>query len=362
MTETIPWWEPKLGDRERQAMLAVYDQGFINDGPATRALEARVASITGTRFASAMSNCTSALAVSLMAAGVGPGDEVIVPDVTFIASANAVRLAGAEVRLVDVEPERLTLDVELTRQAITKRTKAVMPVDFNGRSADYQALESLCRDHGLALISDSAEALGSVSEGRALGSYGLAGCYSFSGNKMFFSGQGGMIVGNDEGFFQRVRDLRDHAKRDGGPFGDMAHPHVGFNFKFPSLLAALLLSQLDEIDARLAHARQRDRWFQDMLGNLPGVSFLPGREGEVCLWADAFFDNQERVVAALHKAGVGYRKFWRPLHQQPPYQQPDDAFPNAISSWKKGVWLPSALSLTEEQAAFAAKVIREALT
>src|SRR3989338_8454935 len=139
--ERIPWWEPALGKDVRSALLDTFDSGFINEGKVSRALGERLAGIVGVRYGVATTSCTSALAISLMAAGVGPGDEVIVPDLTFIATANAVKLAGADVRLVDVEPGRFTLDADRARAAIGPRTRAIVTVDVNGRAPAYEAIE-----------------------------------------------------------------------------------------------------------------------------------------------------------------------------------------------------------------------------
>lgn len=350
MAGPIPWWEPKLGDNERRALLDVFDSGFINDGPNARKLEQRVAGIAGTAHGIATPNCTSALALSVMAAGIGHGDRVIVPDVTFIATANAVRLAGAEVDLVDVDADTYTIDPQRAADAVGPNTKAIIAVEFNGRAPDYAALNDICERNGLVLITDSAQALGSRFQGQGMGSFGKAGCFSFSGHKMFFGGQGGVAVTNDDDMAARLRDLRDHAKRDGGKFGDMTHPHLGFNFKLPDLLAAVVMPQLDELDQRMDHARQRDGWYRDRLGNHPDITFPTTGPDEVCLWSDIRSPHRDAITHALDDQKIGFRRFWLPLHRQAPYTAPDGAFPNALASWQEGVWLPSALSLTEDQA------------
>lgn len=358
MAITIPWWEPKLGQPVRDSVLEVLDSTFINDGPMTRKLEARMAEIAGLRHGIATPNCTSSLALVLMALGIGPGDEVIVPDMTFIATANAVRLVGADVRLVDITPDRLTIDPDGVAAALSARTKAVIAVDFNGRAADYDRLAPLCKTAGVALFSDAAQALGSISGGRVCGSHALAGCFSFSGHKMFFSGQGGAIVTDDDGLAARLRDLRDHAKRDEGQMGDMRHPLVGFNFKLTSLQAAIALAQLAEKDERLGHARRRDHWYREMLAGIDGIDFIKAQPGEAILWADLFSDRRDDINAALYQAGIGARPFYLPLHRQPPYAGADEHFPHATRVARRGLWLPSALSLTEEQVATVARVVR----
>lgn len=360
----IPWWEPKLGPTVENAVLDVLKQGYINDGPTTRNLEKRLAEIAGVEFACATPSCTSALAISLMAAGIGPGDEVLVPNLTFIASANAVKLAGGTVKLIDVEPKNLTICPEKALQGIGPATKAIIAVDFNGRAANYQALEEICQINDLALICDSAEALGSKFNGRALGSYGIAGCYSFSGHKMFFGGQGGAVVTNDQALYERLQDLRNHARRDGEQFEDTLHIDIGFNFKYPSLTAAVVLAQLAELDDRMAHIQERDTWYREYLQDIPGITFLgSNRETqEAVLWADARVKKKELLMKALKQENIGFRPFFLPLHRQAPYKNDDEeCFPNSIRAWKEGLWLPSAATLQKGQAQKVGQVCRQLL-
>lgn len=361
-TEPIPWWEPRLGSPVQKAVLGVLDEEYINDGPVTRALEQRLAEIAGVQYAVATPSCTVAIAISLMAAGIGHGDEVIVPDFTFIATANAARLAGADVKLVDIEPERFTIEPDRVAEAISPRTKAVIAVDLNGRAARYPELTAICQENGLTLICDSAQALGFRSNGKGLGSFGATGCFSFSAHKMFFGGQGGGAVTDDEALYLRLRDLRDHGRRERGPRFNVGHEGLGFNFKYPSLLAAVVLAQLEELDARMAHVNQRDRWYRELLDGCNGLSFPgdPTDPDEACLWADVMVEDQGALIDRFEAAGIGYRRFWLPLHMHKHYKQLDVAFPNAIDAWEKGLWLPSGISLTREQAERVALICRDA--
>ena len=287
-----------------------------------------------------------------MGLGVGYGDEVIVPDLTFIATANAVRLAGASVKLVDVEPLRFTIDVEKLEGAIGPRTKAIVPVDVNGRGADYAALESICRKHGLFLICDAAEALGSCYRGQPLGSFGDASCFSFSANKTVTSGQGGVVATNSESLYHRLRELKDQGRRFGGSGGDDLHPTLGFNFKYTNVQAAIALAQLDRLDERLAHFRRRDQWYRELLANCPTIAFppQPNWDGEVLQWTDILCEDRPAVEQALKAERIDCRAFWFPLHRQEPYRSSDRDFMNAITISARGLWLPSSFDLTEAQA------------
>ncbi len=361
--ERIPWWAPKLGAPVRDAVLQVLDSEYINDGRVTRELEALLAETAGVDHGIATPNCTVALALVMMALEIGHGDEVIVPDLTFVATANAVRLAGAIPVIVDIDPQELNMSADAAAAAIGPRTRAIIPVDLNGRAADYGAISALCEQHSLHLICDAAQGLGSRRDGKGLGSFGIAGCFSFSGNKIVFGGQGGAIVTDDDKLRARLRELCNHGRRGAGTGGDDLHPVVGYNFRYPNLQAAVVLAQLRELGDRLEHAAMRDAWYRELLDGCPGVSFpgAPGRDGEVCLWADVLVDDRDAATAALTDAGIGFRRFYLPIHRQEAYSDSDNAFPNATAVCEKGLWLPSALLLTRAQAERTAAVIRAAL-
>jgi perosamine synthetase len=346
----IAWFGPHLTNRELDRLRDVLDRQYINDGPLAREFERRIATLVGTRHAVAVTSGTAAIALALMAAGIGPGDEVIVPDLTFAATANAVRLAGADVKLVDIEPFRFGIDPDGVEAAIGPRTRALVTVDVNGRGADYGRLEPLCRRKGLVLICDAAEGLGSRHAGRMLGSFGHAGCFSFSANKTITAGQGGIVATDDDRLHDRLRELKDQGRRHGGTGGDDLHPVIGFNFKFTDLQAAVALPQLDEIEQRLAAAQRRDRYYGDRLANQPGLKLPPYDEaGEVRQWTDVLLDNRSMVIAALDAAKIGNRAFWFPLHRQEPYAADARLFPNSTDISRRGLWLASRLDITEPE-------------
>jgi perosamine synthetase len=351
----IAWFGPQLTGRELDWLRDALERQYINDGPLAREFERRIAAFVSTRYAVAVTSGTAAIALSLMAAGVGPGDEVLVPDLTFIATANAVRLAGADVKLVEVEPVRFGVDPDAVAAAIGPRTRALITVDVNGRGADYTRLEPLCSKAGIVLICDAAEALGSHFAGRMLGSFGLAGCFSFSANKTITAGQGGMIVTDSDALHDRLRELKDQGRRQGGTGGDDEHPVLGFNFKFTDLQAAVALSQFDEIEERLAAAQRRDAAYVERFANQPGLSLPPFSEpGEVRQWTDVLLDDRAGVSAALTVARVGTRNFWHPLHTQPPYAAAPDSFAHSNNISRRGLWLASRLDLSESDIDYAA--------
>jgi perosamine synthetase len=347
----IEWFGPHFTNNELDRLRGCLSSAYINDGPLARELERRVAGLIGTQYAVAVTSGTAAITLALMAAGIGPGMEVLVPDLTFIATANAARFAGADVKLVDVEPVRFGVDPDLILKAIGPRTRAIVSVDVNGRGSDYRRLEPICRERNLVLICDSAEGFGSLYGGRRLGSFGVAGCFSFSANKTVTAGQGGMIVTNDRDLHDRARELKDQGRRHGGSGGDDIHPVMGFNFKFTDLQAAVALAQLDEIETRMKAAGHRDEIYAGRLANQPGLTLPPFDEpGEVRQWTDILVQDRAKVVGALEADEIGCRSFWYPLHQQTPYRIADDAqFSNTIDISRRGIWLPSRYDMSDAE-------------
>ena len=336
--ERIPWFEPEFGEGERESVLAVLDSNFVNDGEVTQAFESRVASFVGAKHGLAVSNGTSAIALALMGLGVGPGDEVIVPDFTFIATANAVRLAGADVTLVDIEPHRFTIDMERLDDAVGTKTRAVVAVDINGRSANYEELVPFCHEKGLALVCDAAGSLGSKHGGQYLGTFGDAGCYSFSSPKAISSGQGGMIVTGDTNLFLRLRQLKDQGRQERGSGGDDEHPAIGFNFKYTNLQAAIAMAQMDRLEARLAHFNERNLWYHKFFDGCEGLIFpgLPSRNGEVLLWRDALIEDREKVERYSRLRELASEISGAPSTSKHPTERKTPIFPMPLRSPGKG--------------------------
>ena len=347
----IPWFGPIVGEEEKAALADVIDSGYINDGNVSREFERRVAEQVGVKHGVAVTSGTTAITLALMGMGIGPGDEVLVPDLTFVATANAVRLSGATVKLVDIEPERFTIDPACVLKAIGPNTRAIVPVDVNGRGADYESLVDICRDHGLVIVCDSAEALGSIYKGKALGSFGDAGCFSFSANKTVTCGQGGMVVTDNTNLFERLLELKDQGRRVQGSGGDDLHPVMGYNFKLTNLQAAVGMVQLDRLADRLIQASERDAKFCNLLKSRNGidVSRLGVNSKCVLQWSDALFDDCGIISNALNAANIGCRPFWYPLHSQVPYQAPVELFPVASEISSKGLWLPSYFEITANE-------------
>jgi perosamine synthetase len=216
----------------------VLDSNYLNEGEVTARFEKTLAELIGCKHVVAVTSGTSAIFLALAALGIGKGDEVIVPDVTFIATANAVTMTGARPILVDVDPLTLTMDPQALLRSITPRTKAVVPVHVSGRAADLNSIGQIARQHGFHVIEDAAEAFMSKFDGRCLGTFGIAGCLSFSPNKTITTGQGGAVLTDDGELNRRLRELKDQGRAVRGTGGDDVHATVGYNFKFTNVQAA----------------------------------------------------------------------------------------------------------------------------
>ena len=361
--ERYPWWVPQLGRQEHLLVREVLDNGFLNDGDVTTRFERALADVTGAKHVVAVTSGTAALFLALRSLGIGPGDEVIVPDMTFIATANAVSLAGATPVFADVDPGTLTLDPRTLAQAITPRTKAFIPVHVSGRVAEMPAILEIAQARGLPVVEDAAQALVSSLDGRRCGTFGALGCLSFSPQKMITTGQGGAVLTNDDALHTRLRELKDQGRPMRGTGGDDTHHSIGFNFKFTNLQAAVGLGQLASLSERVARLRRTYDAYAAGLRGVDGIRLFPFRlqRGETPQWVDAWSDTRDELVANLERRGASCRRFWFPLHSQQPYRQPDDRFPVSSMMARKAFWLPSALTMSDEDVATVCGWIRDSV-
>lgn len=358
----LPWWEPVLGDEEIAAVVEVIRSGYPNDGHVTDAFGARIAAICGVDHGVAVSSGTAAIACALAACGVGHGDEVIVPDLTFVATANAVRSTGATPVLVDVSLEHFGMDAGAVRKAIGPRTKAIVPVHVNGRGGEIHELVALAREHGVAVIEDAAEALGSKHDGHPLGSFGDAACFSFAASKIVTSGQGGAVVTNDARIARRVRELKDQGRAERGTGGGADdHPVFGLNFKLTNVQAAIGLAQLEKLADRMEHQRDLRLWYAEEFAEIAPAITLPPTDdagGEALAWVDAIADDRDGLVASLSAADIDARPFWRPVHSLGAHAGDGALFPNATWIAAHGLWLPSALWMARAHVARVGEAVR----
>ncbi len=355
--------EPLLGPEEKAEILQVLESGWITEAGKTAEFERLVAEYAGAQHATATVNGTVTLYMALLAADVGPGDEVLVPDLTMIASPNAITATGARPIFVDIEPETFCIDLDLAEAAITPRTKAIMPVHMNGRSPDMRRLCRTAEERGLFIIEDAAQGLGSQHEGKHLGTWGHVGSFSFSTPKIITTGQGGMLVTNDPALHQRLYEIKDFGRKDRKA---ERHGSLGFNFKFTDLQAAIGVAQMRKLPERVARKKAMARLYGEQLSRIHGVMTPATDLDQVAPWFfDAVFEDRatrDRVRASLAAEQIGTRPFYSPCHLEGPYAGQGGAFPATESASGRGLWLPSSVFLSDEDIVRVCDAVRRALS
>lgn len=347
----IPVAAPALIGREAEYVLECVQSSWISStGRFLSEFEAGFAALCGVRHAVATNNGTTALHLALVALGVGPGDEVIVPDLTYIASANAVRYCGATPVFVDNDRRTFNLDPADVLAKITPRTRGIMPVHLYGHPADMDPILEMARARGLFVLEDAAEAVGATYKGRPVGGLGDCATFSFFGNKIITTGEGGMVTTNDDDLAARLRLYRGQGM---DPERRYWFPVVGYNYRMTNLAAAIGLAQLERVEDHLAARRRVAAGYADRLARLEPRLQLPVAEnwaGHVWWMYTVLLDAPERrdaVMAAMAAEGVETRPLFHPMHTLPPYLEPEGDYPNAVWCAGRGVNLPTYAGLAE---------------
>ena len=353
-------YEPLLDGNELRYVTECVETGWVSSlGKFVTRFEEEFAAYCGAAYGVSCSNGTTALHLALVALGIGPGDEVIIPDFTLIASANTVILAGARPVLVDIDPLTWCIDPGRIEEKITPRTRAIMAVHMYGHPCDLPALRAIAERHDLFIIEDCAEAHGAGVNGQRVGSFGDANCFSFYGNKILTTGEGGMVLTDDAALAQRLRLLRNQAFTE----PRFVHDEIGFNYRLTNVQAAIGVAQLETLDDKIDRKRQIAATYDALLGAASEIT----RPSEAD-WAknvywmygvvleDSFGDSKDNVMRRLKANGVETRSFFCPMHLQPVFQAEDPAYPDTrgdypVSTrlWERGLYLPSGPGLTQAQ-------------
>ena len=347
----LPQMEPWFDNRERDALDAyMAEGGWLTEFKKTEQLEETIATYVGSAHCAMVNNGTVSLTVMALAAGVKPGDEVIIPNFTMIASANSMQMFGAIPVFVDVEPETLCMDIDKVRAAITDKTRAILFVPANGRypKAGIEAFERLAEERGVILLEDSAQSLGSrYPDGRHQGTAGKAGSFSFSAPKIITTGQGGCVVTSDEEINHRMRRLKDFGRASGGI--DI-HDSIGYNFKFTDMQAVIGLVQMEKLDERVVRKKDILRRYQDGLAACGPVSFFDQDLEHTTPWfIDVLLaEGRAELVAFLKERGIGTRLMYPPVNKQKAWNRPGE-HPVSEKVGANGLWLPSQAQLSDEQ-------------
>lgn len=331
--------------------------------------EKAFAEYVGVRHAISLPSCTSGIHLALMALGVGPGDEVVVPEATWIASAAPITYVGATAVFADVDEKTWCLDSTSFEKAITPKTKAVIPVDLYGNVADFDAISDVARRNGIAVIEDAAQAIGAEYKSRRAGAMGVASVFSFHGSKTLTTGEGGILLTNDDALHRRASILRDHGRLPGDT--NFFNSEVGYKYKMSSMQAALGLAQLERIEELVARKRQIFDWYAERLAGMEGITLNsePPNSTSIYWMVTVIFDpalsiRKEDAIRELDRHGIDTRPFFHPLSSLPAYaNNPDVARARrenevAYRLGATGVNLPSALNLTRKQVARVCEVVK----
>jgi len=321
----IAWASPVLGGREYEYVMDALRSSWISEGPYVERLEQGVCDRIGCAHAVAVSSGTAALHLALLALGIGPGDEVVVPGLTFAATANAVIHVGAKPVFADVDPRTWCLDVKRLPRYISRRTKAVIAVHLYGNICDMDEVKHIASQHGIAIIEDAAEAIFSKYKGQYAGCSGDLGCYSFHAAKTITTGEGGMVVTSSQFLADRVRMLRNHGMN---PSRRYWHEFAGLNYRLTDLQAAVGCAQLEGVEDAIRRRRELRALYEEELGKIPGVHLQQLTDGvEPVYWGmhvridPAHFRNgRDRVIQQMEDAGIEVRPGFYPFSKMPAYQ------------------------------------------
>jgi len=351
----LPVASPALVGREREYVLDAVDSTWISSsGKYIELFEAAFAELCDSKHGIACCNGTVAIHLALLGLGIGPGDEVILPSFTYVASANAVRYCGATPVFVDSEEATWNLDPARVADAVTPRTKAIMAVHLYGHPADMDALQEIADAHGIAIVEDAAEAHGARHKGRVTGSLGDVATFSFYGNKIITTGEGGMVVTDDDDMAALIRQLRGQGQ---DPQRRYWFPILGFNYRMTNVAAAIGLAQTECFDWHLARRREKAAWYAARLADHPAIRFSPQAEwAESAYWLSSLVltddagIERDPLMEALAEQGIETRPFFHPMHVLPIYAEETagQAFPVADRLAARGLNLPSSADLTEE--------------
>ena len=367
----IPVCEPTLQGNELKYVTEAVQSGWISSaGKFITELEEKFAAFCGVKYSVSCSNGTTALHLAVEALGIGAGDEVIIPTFTMAATCNAVIYAGAKPVLIDAEKETWNMDVAQIEKRITSKTKAIMVVHTYGHPVDMDVVMDIARKHHLYVIEDAAEAHGAEYQSRKAGSLGDIAAFSFYANKLMTTGEGGIVVTNNQAWAERAKSLRNHFF---GKKHRYLHEELGYNYRLTNIQAALGVAQLEKVGQYIEARRKNAQFYNSLLKEVKGIRLPPEKPwAKNVYWMygmvieDDFGVSVARLREELLKRGVDTRAFFTGMHKQPAYMKKDVRFPDISGSYpvadelaEKGLYLPSSSHLTEEQIRYVVQQIRD---
>ncbi len=357
----IPQYEPYLDGRELQYLADCIETNWITGGLKVKEFESRMAKLTGAKHAIACCNGTMALYIGLKIMGIGAGDKVIVPDFTFIASANSVVMTGAEPVFCDVDIDSFCMNEETIKKVITPTVSVIMPVGIYGNSPDMREVCSIAVAYGLKIIEDAAQDIAVTWGGKCLGTFGDVGCMSFYSDKTICCGEGGMIFTDSDEMAKKAIMLMNQGRLKRGWY---VHETIGYNFRLTDLGAAVGLAQLDKLPEIIEKKRIHEELYRNLLVDIKQIEFpkIDKRCFNVPFRHNVLVPDPEALSKYLAGLGIGNLRFFYPLHRQPCYKYlgyDDSMFPNTIKAYDRGLSLPSSVKLTDGEIFYICAEIRK---
>jgi perosamine synthetase len=357
----IPISQPSITQKEIDYVTDAIQSGWVSSlGKYIDMFEEKFATYCGTKYAVATSSGTTALHLALVALGITADDEVIIPDLTFVATASAVKYIGAKVITVDIDEDTLCISPEAIEKAITSKTKAIIPVHLYGHPANMEEINNIAKKYNLFVVEDAAEAHGAEANGKKVGSLSHAGVFSFYGNKIITSGEGGMITTDDEELYKKMKYLRDHAMSKDKRYW---HTEVGFNYRMTNLQAALGVAQFERIEELLAKKKEIFEWYQEGLKDIECIklnhqaSWAKNVYWMVCLELYGYTEaKRDEFIQQLKANGIDSRPYFYPVSDMPMYE--DTNTPVTHNVYQRGINLPSYFDITKEQVTYICKELK----
>jgi len=356
----VPQFVPFIDSAEYLAIKDCFESKWITEGPKAKEFNKKLCKLLGSKYGVFAPNGTLALYLGLRAIGIGADDEVIVPDSTFIASANAVEMVGAKPVFVDVKKEDFQISVEDCHRVLSQKTKAIMPVHLYGMAANMTEVMRFASDHNLMVIEDAAQSLAVTWQDQLCGTFGDIGCFSFFADKTITVGEGGFVVTNNETIYEKLLYLRNQGRIERGTF---IHPKIGYNFRITDIQAAVGLVQLQRLKEIVARKKAVLEIYQEELDSVKEVRFLlpHSDSGYIPFRVVILCEKAHELMDYLSDKEIEPRTFFYPLHQQPYYKylkSDDKYFPNAIYGYDHGICLPSFPALTLSQIVYVRNAIK----
>jgi len=366
-------FKPYVDPDDIMSLADSFDENWITEGPKSKEFTEKICKITGTKYGVLAPNGTLAIYLALKALGIGRGDKVIVPNFTFIATANAVEMVGATPLFVDIDINNLQIDIKKCHELLSKRPKAIMPVPLYGLTPNLDEIKSFAKKNGLLMVEDSAQALGVEWEGKPCGSFGDAACFSFFADKTITTGEGGFVATNNEETYNKLLFLRNQGRKNRGSF---IHPEIGYNFRMTDMQTSLGLSQLKKFEEIKSKKIKIFKKYCEFLDKIAGVkvlkpekrvtSFIPFR---VILLTDK--KEAKELMDYMSAFGIESRTAFYPLHMQPCFKdismsqfyhfnkfQVEDCLKNSIEAYDRAICLPSYPSLEEEDIKYVCETVK----